>query len=135
MWLGKRIGSGREKQDQVLGENRAEAPWASKKNRNWQPQEGGDWGTLWNVPETWEMRDSQVSKGGTLGKMPYSGERELIESTSSRKTGHQVKGCGCHATIKNSDPELFLSERTSGIKMEKSLRKRSFNNRSKLGSS
>ena len=77
------------------------------------------------------MRDSQDSKGGTLDEMPYSGERELVESTSSRKTGHQVEGWGCHPTVKNSDPELFLSERTAGTKMEKSLRKRRTNNRPK----
>ena len=43
-------------------------------------------GTLQNVPETWEVRDS-----GILDEMPYIGERELIEPTSSRKTGHQVR--------------------------------------------
>ena len=48
-------------------------------------------GTLQNVPETWEVRDSQDSKGGTLDEMPDSRERELIEPTSSRKTGHQVR--------------------------------------------
>jgi hypothetical protein len=37
------------------------------------------------------MRDSQDSKGGALDEMPYSWERELVELTSSRKTGHQVK--------------------------------------------
>ena len=47
--------------------------------------------TLKNAPETWEVRDSQESKGGTLDKMPYIGERELRELTSSRKTGHQVR--------------------------------------------
>jgi hypothetical protein len=36
------------------------------------------------------MRDSQYSKGGTFDEMPYSRERELVEPTSSRKTGHQV---------------------------------------------
>jgi hypothetical protein len=44
-----------------------------------------------NVPETWEVRDSQDSKGGTLDEMLYSGERELVEPTSSRETGYQVK--------------------------------------------
>jgi hypothetical protein len=45
-----------------------------------------------NVPETWEARESQESKGGgTLDEMPDSRERELIEPTSSRKTGYQVK--------------------------------------------
>jgi hypothetical protein len=50
-------------------------------------------GTLRNAPETWEVRDSQVSKGGTLDQIPSSGERELVEPTSSRKTG-------CHHTVK-----------------------------------
>ena len=44
------------------------------------------------------MRDSQDSKGGTLDKMPYSRERELIESISSRKTGHQMRERG-HPTL------------------------------------
>jgi hypothetical protein len=37
------------------------------------------------------MRDSQDSKGETLDEMPHSRERELIEPTSSRKIGHQVR--------------------------------------------
>jgi hypothetical protein len=37
------------------------------------------------------MRDSQDSNGRTLDEMPDSRERELIEPTSSRKTGHQVR--------------------------------------------
>jgi hypothetical protein len=44
-----------------------------------------------NVPETWEVRESQDSKGGNLDEMLYSGEREVVESTCSRKTGHQMK--------------------------------------------
>jgi hypothetical protein len=35
-------------------------------------------------------RDLKDSKGGTIDEMPYSGERELVESTSSRNIGHQV---------------------------------------------
>jgi hypothetical protein len=31
---------------------------------------------------------------------------------------------GCHPTVKISDPELLLSERTAGSKMEKRLRER-----------
>ena len=65
-----------------------------RKNGNRQPREVGGWGggmTLQNAPETWEVRDSQDSKGGTLDEMPDSRERELIEPTSSRKTGHQVR--------------------------------------------
>jgi len=60
----------------------------------------------------------------TLDEMPDSGEREFVDSTSSRKTGHQVERWGCYPTAKNSDPELFLSKRTSGTKMEKNLRER-----------
>ena len=74
--------------------------------------------------ETWEVNEYQDSKGGILDEMPNSGERELIESISHRKIGHQVEGWGCHARVKNSDPELFLSKRTAGTKMEKRLRAR-----------
>jgi hypothetical protein len=45
-------------------------------------------GTLQYTPETWLVRDSQDSKGGTLDEMPDSKERELIEPTTSRKIGH-----------------------------------------------
>ena len=73
------------------GGNRIEALRAIRENENRQPQEVGCWVTLQNVPETWEVRDSQDSKGGTLDEMPDSRERELIELTSNRKTGHQVR--------------------------------------------
>jgi hypothetical protein len=55
--------------------------------------------------------------------MPYSGERELLKPNSSRKKVHQVERWDCHPTVKNSDVESFLSERTAGTKIEKSLRK------------
>ena len=70
---------------------RTETLRASRKNGNRQPWEVGGWGTLQNAPETWEMRDSQNSKGGTLDEMPNSRGREHMEPTSSRKTGHQVR--------------------------------------------
>jgi hypothetical protein len=47
--------------------------------------------TSQNAPETWEVRDSQDSQGETFVDMPNSGERELTEHISSRKTGHQVR--------------------------------------------
>ena len=75
------------------------------------------------------MRDSQDSNA--LDEMPNSGERELVESIFSRKTGHQVEEWGCHPTVKNSDPELFLSKRTAGT-MEKRLRERRSSDRPKL---
>jgi hypothetical protein len=46
----------------------------------------------WNLqtaPETWEVRDSQDSNGGTLDEMLDSMERDLLQPTFSRKTGHQ----------------------------------------------
>jgi hypothetical protein len=94
---------------------------------------GRRWGsTILNVPETLEVRDTQDSEGGPLDEMPNSKKRELVESTSSRRTGHQVEGWGCHPSFKNSDPELFLSERTAETKMEKRLRERSSSNQAKL---
>ena len=48
--------------------------------------------------------------GGTLDEMSNSRERELVQSISSRKMGHQVEGWGCHPTVKSSDQELFLSK-------------------------
>ena len=66
--------------------------------------------------ETWEVRDSQNSEVGTLDEMPNSEERELVESTSSRKTEHQVEGWNCLPTLKNSDPGLLLSKGTSETK-------------------
>jgi hypothetical protein len=71
-------GRGKGEQDQVWGQgsgNRREALRASKKNGSRQPQETGGEGTLWNVPEIWEVRNTYDSKGGTLDEMPNSGER------------------------------------------------------------
>jgi hypothetical protein len=58
---------------------RTEALRASRKNGKWQPRQVGGWGggITQNVPETWELKDSQDSKGGTLTEILYSGEREL----------------------------------------------------------
>jgi hypothetical protein len=97
-WEGKWMGEGRGRGVGVEGNliwywmrKRTEALRASRKNGNQQPQEIRGWGTLQNAPETWEVKDSQESKGGTLDEMPNSRERELIEPTSSRKTRHQVR--------------------------------------------
>ena len=65
------------------------------------------------------VRDSQVSRGGHLDEMPYSGERELVEPTSRRKTEHQMRG-GVPSHSQNSNPELFLSEITAGMEMDRS---------------
>jgi len=37
------------------------------------------------------VRDFQNSKGDTIDEIPYGGERELVETNSSRKTEHQVR--------------------------------------------
>ena len=81
------------------------------------------------------MRESQDSKSGTLDEISYSGERELVEFTSIRKTGHQVEGKVCRPTVKNSDPKLFLSETTAGREMEMRLRERRSSDQPKSGSS
>jgi hypothetical protein len=47
--------------------------------------------TLQLVPMIWEVRDFQDLMGGTSDEMPYSGERELVEPTFSRKIGYQVR--------------------------------------------
>jgi hypothetical protein len=65
--------------------------------------------------------------------MPYSRERELVESFSSRKSGNQVEGWRCHPTVKNSDPDFFLSKRTAGTKVEKRLNERKSSDCPKLG--
>jgi hypothetical protein len=55
--------------------------------------------------------------------MPNSRKRELIEPISSRKTGHQMRH-GVAIPQSKLSPKLFLSERTAGMEMERSLRKR-----------
>jgi hypothetical protein len=66
--------------------------------------------------------------------MPNSGERGLVESTSSINTGYQVEGWGCHPTVKISGPELFLSKRITGTKMDKRPRERQSSDWLNLGS-
>jgi hypothetical protein len=61
-------------------------------------------GALRAVPETWEFRDSQDSKKGTIHKIPYSGEREFVEPTSNRKNRASSEGWGCYPTVKTFDP-------------------------------
>jgi hypothetical protein len=46
---------------------------------------GGRAWTLQNVSESWEVRDSQDSNGGTLDEMAICRKRELLEPTPSRK--------------------------------------------------
>jgi hypothetical protein len=47
------------------------------------------------------------------------------------KKNSLVEGWGCHPIVKNSNPEFFLSERITRIKLEK----KSSSDRPKLGSS
>jgi hypothetical protein len=74
---------------------------------------------LQNVPETWEVRDSQDSKGGTLDEMPNSGERECVKFTSSRKTGYQVEGWGCHPTVKTLTQNCSCLKELQGWKWKR----------------
>ena len=52
------------------GGNMIKALRDSRKNGNRQPGKIGGEGTLYNVPETWDLRDAQDSKRGTLDEMP-----------------------------------------------------------------
>jgi hypothetical protein len=70
---------------------RTEAPRASRKNGNRQLLEIGGWEDLAEC--TRDLGGERLSglKAGTLDEMFYSRERKLIEPTSSRKIGHQVR--------------------------------------------
>jgi hypothetical protein len=59
---------------------------------------------------------------------------ELIEPTTSRKTGQQLGRLGSSHS-QNSDPLLFLSDRITGMEKERNLRKRTSRDRAKVGSS
>ena len=58
---------------------------------NMQPWEEGGGVPSRKIPKTWDVRDSQDSKGGTLDEMPHSGEKELVEPTSSKRQGIKWK--------------------------------------------
>jgi hypothetical protein len=83
------IVGGRGDSDLVLGEGKDLKPrWPAERMETGNLRKYEVGGTLHNAPETWEVRDSQNSKGRTLYEMPDSREREL---TSSRKTGYQMR--------------------------------------------
>ena len=85
------------------------------------------------------MRDSRDSKGETLDEMSNSGEREFVESTSSRKTGHQVEGLGCHPTVKTLTHNFFClkkkKKKNCRDKCGEETMERRFSNQPKLRSS
>jgi hypothetical protein len=115
-----------------------EQDWSSEgKQKEWKQATlgGRRWGDPLECTRDLRCERSSGLKGKDLRWSVLYWERELVESTSNRKTGHQVEGWDCHPTVKNSDPELFLSEGTAGSKLEKSLRKRRSSDKPKLGSS
>jgi hypothetical protein len=92
-------------------------------------------GGRWRVPLecTRDLGGERHSglKGRDL-RCPVLGRGNLQNSPPVERQGHQVEGWGCHPTV-NSDPELFLSKRTAGMKMDKRLRKRRSSDWAKLG--
>jgi hypothetical protein len=66
--------------------------------------------------------------------MSNSRNSELVKFTSSKKTGASSRGMGLPSHNQKLDPELSLSKRTAGIKMEKRLRERRSSDQLKLGS-
>jgi hypothetical protein len=82
---------------------------------------GGEW-DLEKVPEAWDARGSQDSMTMTLAEMPNSGETELEETISSRKTGSPVEGWGLHSKVLKQN--CFLSKRNARTKMEQRLKER-----------
>jgi hypothetical protein len=85
----------------------------------WKYAAPGDerWGDSLECTRDLRGRDFQDSKGGILDEMPNIGEREFQESTSSRKTEHQVERWTCHPIVKICDPEVLLFKRTAGTKI------------------
>ena len=71
-----------------------------------------------------EVRDSQDSKGGTLDETPYSVSTVGMCRVDLQQKDRASSGeMGFHPTIKSSDPEVFLSKRTAGTKMDETERK------------
>jgi len=92
---GKGDGSGeRGKNDLVLdGGKGLKHRGPAKRMEHRQPWEEGGWvDPLECTRDLGGKKQSGIKEeGGTLDEQPYSGEREFIESTSSRKTSHQVR--------------------------------------------
>ena len=80
-------------------------------NNHWMQREEGTQAREGMGRGRGEIRDSQESIGLTLAKMLNIWEREFEESTSNRLDR-------ASSAVKISDPELFLSKTTAGIKIE-----------------
>jgi hypothetical protein len=96
--------------------NRREALRTSRMNRNMQPWGWEVGGSSRKYQRPKSLRDS---KEGTLDKMPKNGKRELVESTSNRKTGHQVEGWGCHPTVTTLTQNCFCLEELQEQKLRR----------------
>jgi hypothetical protein len=91
-WEGSR-GVWKGEPDLISGEGKGLKPWDWGQQKEFKQATSGNrrLGDPHPQLETWEVTDSQDSKGGTLDEIPESRERELIEPTSSRKTEHQAR--------------------------------------------
>ena len=105
---------------------------ASRKNGNSQCQEVGGMGhsRMFRRLGRWETLRTQDLRCNAL-QWGVGTRRALLQHKDRASSERWV----CPPTVKNSDPEIFLSDRTVGTKMEKSLRKRKSRDRPKLWSS
>jgi hypothetical protein len=132
--VGKGTGRGRGEHDQVLTWGKGLKPWKSQKE--WKQATSG--GRRWrDLPEcTRDLGGKTLS--GLIGRDLRWNALQWGEKTCRAHLQQKDKASseeqGWHPTVKNSDPELFLSERTAVTKLEKSLRKRRSSKRPKVGS-
>ena len=85
------------------------------------------------VESTKGLGGERLSGLKILVKILTSGERQVMKSTSRRMTGHAVEGWYCYPTVKNSHPELFLSNKQTNKQTKIKIKKKQKNCRDKNG--
>jgi hypothetical protein len=98
--VGRSVGEGGRRTWSGIGwGKRTEALRASRKNINRKTQEIGGWGyPPPNAPETWEVQDSQDSKGGTFDEKLDSRGRKFRVHLQQETGRISSEVWGCHPT-------------------------------------